>query len=332
MKEILEQLYNHQFLDKETAKSLMRNIMDGTYSDVQIAAFLSAFNMRFPRAQEILGFREAMMERCIPVDLTAYNPMDIVGTGGDGKNTFNISTLSSFVAAGAGVKVAKHGNRGVSTTSGSSDVLGTLGVQFTQDENLLKKQLEEAGICFLFAPFFHPSMKVVAPARAEMKVKTVFNLMGPLANPANVKAGLIGVYALPIARLYNEVLKELKGNFAVIHSTDGYDEVSLTGPVKVFDRQGEKMLNPTDFGFQPVLPEALYGGESPKEAAEIFLQILKGEGSKEQNAVVCANAAMAISIYFSISLKESVERAKESLNSGEANKRLQLLIKLSGQS
>lgn len=332
MKEILEQLYNHQFLNRESAKSLMDNIMDGDYSDVQIAAFLSALNMRFPRAQEILGFRESMMERCVSVDLSAYNPMDIVGTGGDGKNTFNISTLSSFIAAGTGVKVAKHGNRGVSTASGSSDVLGTLGVQFTQDENLLKKQLEGAGICFLFAPFFHSSMKVVAPARAEMKVKTVFNLMGPLTNPAKVKVGMIGVYALPIARLYNEVLKELNGNFAVIHSTDGYDEISLTGPVKVFDRQGEKMLNPTDFGMQPVLPETLYGGETPKEAADIFLQILKGEGSKEQNNVVIANAAMAISIYFSIPLKEAVERAKESLISGEANKRLQLLIKLSEKS
>lgn len=331
MKQILEILYNQKYISQDAAKALMLDIMEGKYSDIQIAAFLSAYNMRFPSVEEILGYREAMMEKCVSVDLSGYKPMDIVGTGGDGKNTFNISTLASFVSAGAGVKVAKHGNRGVSSASGSSDVLSTLGVHFSNNEGLLNKQLEEAGICFLFAPFFHPSMKVVAPARAEMKVKTVFNLLGPLANPAFVKKGLIGVYALPIARLYNEVLRTLKGGFSIVHSTDGYDEVSLTGGVKIFNNQGEKILNPSDFGMEKIESSALYGGETGEEAAQVFLKILKGEGTKAQNEVVCANAALAISLYHSVSISEGVERAFESLNSGEALRRLQVLINLSQQ-
>jgi anthranilate phosphoribosyltransferase len=331
MKQILEILYNQIYLSQGAAKALMLDIMEGKYSDIQIAAFLSAYNMRFPSVEEILGFRHAMMEKCVHIDLSAYEPMDIVGTGGDGKNTFNISTLASFVASGAGVKVAKHGNRGVSSASGSSDVLGTLGVKFSNKEDLLKKQLEEAGICFLFAPFFHPSMKVVAPARAEMKVKTVFNLLGPLANPASVKKGLLGVYALPIARLYNEVLRTLKGNFSIIHSIDGYDEVSLTGAIKTFDKEGEKMLNPADFGMEKIEDISLYGGETAEDAAKIFMNILKGEGTKAQNEVVCANAALAISLFYSVSISEGVERAFESLNSGEALRRLQVLINLSQQ-
>lgn len=329
MKKILEQLYNRQELSKATAKGLLLDIMEEKYNDIQIAAFLSAYNMVFPSVMEMLGFREAMMEKCIKVDLSAYNPMDIVGTGGDGKDTFNISTLASFIAAGAGVNVAKHGNRGVSSTSGSSDVLSALGIGFTNEESLLKKQIEEAGICFLYAPYFHPAMKVVAKTRAAMGVKTVFNLLGPLSNPASTKKAAIGVYAIPIARLYNEVLRNIGGDYAVIHSLDGYDEVSLTGATKIFDNTGEKMLTPNDFGMEIIKPIDLYGGKTAEDASQVFFQILSLEGTKAQNEVVCANAALAISLYFSIPLKEAVERAYQSLNSQEALRRFKILKSLS---
>ncbi len=329
MKDILNKLYNQELLSREEAKNIQISIGNGAHNDIQIAAFLSALNMRTVSIDELLGFRDAMLQMANRVDLSTYNPIDIVGTGGDGKNTFNISTLSSFVTAGAGVKVAKHGNKGVSSVSGSSNVLETVGVKFTNDETILKKELDEANICFLYAPLFHPSMKYVAPARAALKVKTFFNIMGPMVNPCDPQRQNIGVFNLATARTYYHLFKKLDKQFKIVYALDGYDEVSLTDAVKIFDNDGEHLYNPEDIGLSKIMANEIYGGETIEEAAGIFIKIIEGKGTKAQNNVVFANAGLAISTSNNIDWKSGVSLAKESLLSGAAKDCLEKLITIS---
>jgi anthranilate phosphoribosyltransferase len=313
MKEILEHLYQHKTLSKAEAKTILIDIAAGKYNHYQIASFLTAFIMRNITLDELKGFREALLELCHRVNLSEYKVMDVCGTGGDGKNTFNISTLASFVVAGAGIPVAKHGNYGVSSISGSSNVLETLGVKFKTDEQQLKQQLVEANICFLHAPLFHPATKFVAPVRKELGVKTFFNMLGPLVNPAQPKVQLVGVFSLELARMYQYLFQEEQIQYTIIHALDGFDEVSLTGDCKLYSNQSEKIISANYFGCNSVQLDEIHGGETLDEAAKIFMDIIQGKGSEAQNNVVLANAALAIQTHQNIEISEAMEKAKASL-------------------
>lgn len=275
--------------------------------------------MRSITIAELQGFRDALLELCVPVDLDGQEVMDIVGTGGDGKNTFNISTLSCFIVAGTGNKVAKHGNYGASSISGSSNVMEHLGYKFTNDTGVLKKQLDDANICFLHAPLFHPALKVVGPIRKNLGVRTFFNMLGPMVNPASPRHQLVGVYSPEMARIYNYLLQETNNNFTIIHSLDGYDEISLTGDTKVITKKGEKIMTAEALGKRSVSASDIYGGSTVAEAANIFVAILKGEGTWAQNAVVLANSAMALQCTGKYSAYDDCyQLAVESLESGKA--------------
>jgi len=313
MKEILEHLYLHKTLSKAEAKKILIDISSGKYNHYQTASFLTAFIMRNITLDELKGFREALLELCHCVNLSEYNAMDVCGTGGDGKNTFNISTLSSFVVAGSGIPVAKHGNYGVSSVSGSSNVLEQLGIRFQAEEKKLNEQLGKANICFLHAPQYHPAMKFVAPIRKELGVKTFFNMLGPLVNPAQPNIQLVGVFSLELARMYQYLFQEEQMQYTIIHSLDGFDEVSLTDECKLISNNEEQIVKPNYFGFDAVSLEAIHGGKTVEEAAEIFSIILRGEGTKAQNEVVLANAALAIQTYKKIEIMEAIEKAKDSL-------------------
>ncbi|MEO6130947.1 MAG: anthranilate phosphoribosyltransferase [Saprospiraceae bacterium] len=314
MKEILENLFQHKTLTREEAKSVMIDIASGKYNHSQIAAFLTAFIMRNISLNELHGFRDGLLSLCHKIDLVEYNPMDVCGTGGDGKNTFNISTITSFVLAGAGVKVAKHGNYGVSSVSGSSNVMEHLGIQFQTNESVLKTQLQEAGICFLHAPLFHPAMRHVGPVRKELGIKTFFNMLGPLVNPAQPKVQMVGVFSLELARMYQYLFQEEDMHYSIVHAIDGFDEITLTADCKLINNEGEKIINARYFGMDNVSYEALDGGETVAEAAEIFIRIIDGKGTVAQNNVVIVNSALAILTYNPLmSLAEAMESAKESL-------------------
>ena len=320
MKEILNHLFEHHTLTKQEAKEILTNIASGgQYTPSQIVAFLTVFNMRSITVEELDGFREAMLELCIPIDLKAYDPMDLCGTGGDGKDTFNVSTLASFVTAAAGIPVTKHGNYGVSSVSGSSNMIEYFGYTFTNEEDQLKRKLEETNICFLHAPLFHPAMKNVGPLRRELKVKTFFNMLGPMVNPAFPKKQIVGVFSLELARLYGYIFQKNSPSFMILHSLDGYDEISLTGACKVISSEGEYLYQPQDFQLQRHTPEALAGGTSVKEAAHIFERVLKNEGTQAQKEVVIANAGVAIKCAKpNQSLEDSLAAAREALESGKA--------------
>jgi anthranilate phosphoribosyltransferase len=267
------------------------------------------------------------MELCIPIHFEGEKILDIVGTGGDGKNTFNISTLSCFIVAGTGSKVAKHGNYGASSISGSSNVMEQMGYKFTNDKTILKNQLEASNICFLHAPLFHPALKIVAPIRKNLGVRTFFNMLGPMVNPAKPDYQLVGVFSLEMARIYNYLLQHSGKSFTIIHGLDGYDEISLTNDTKVITNKGEKIFSPEDLGKRSVSASDIHGGNSVEEAAKIFLTILKGEGSWAQNAVVIANAAMALQCTGKYkTYEESYAVAVESLESGAALQSLNKLI------
>jgi anthranilate phosphoribosyltransferase len=325
MKIILNRLINHEILSKEEAKEVLVNISNGDYNPSQIASFLTVYMMRSISIEELAGFREALLELCIRVDLSAYNTIDLCGTGGDGKDTFNISTLASFVAAGAGIKVAKHGNYGVSSISGSSNVMEKLGVKFSNDNDFLNKCIDQAGICILHAPLFHPAMKNVGPIRKELGVRTFFNMLGPMINPSFPKNQLVGVYNLELARKYAYLYQNTDINFTILHSLDGYDEISLTCPTKTITDKMEGVLNPADFGVRTLLQSEIEGGKTIEESAEMFMNIISGQGTEAQNNVVCANAGMAIATVTKCTPLEGFELAKESLLS---RKGLAALIKL----
>jgi anthranilate phosphoribosyltransferase len=285
--------------------------------------------MRSITIEELQGFRDALLELCIHVNLDEYNGIDLCGTGGDGKDTFNISTLASFITAGADVNVAKHGNYGVSSVSGSSNVLEFLGVKFTSDIDFLKQSLDEAGICIMHAPLFHPAMKNVAPIRKDLGVKTFFNMLGPMVNPSFPKNQMVGVFSLELLRLYGYLYQNTDKNYTIIHALDGYDEISLTGPAKVIKNSSEFMIGPEQFGLNVLTQEAIHGGDTIESSAKIFTHILNGQGTDAQNNVVCANAAMAIDTVKKIGIQQSFELAKESLLSGKAKEKFEILVKLS---
>ncbi|MFD2932186.1 anthranilate phosphoribosyltransferase [Spirosoma flavum] len=319
MKAILNHLFEYKFLTKDQSREVLLGIGRGEYNPAQIASFLTVYMMRSLRLEELEGFRDAMLELCLPVDLDAYDPMDLCGTGGDGKDTFNISTLSSFVVAGAGQRVAKHGNHGVSSLVGSSTVMERLGYQFTNDVGELQRKMETAGICFLHAPLFHPAMKNVAPIRRDLGVKTFFNVLGPMINPARPAKQLVGVFNLELARLYAYLYQQTDKRFMILHALDGYDEISLTGPFKVISNMTEQVLEPAQLGMDTLTPESLAGGQTLDESAQIFLNVLNDESTSAQKQAVLANSAMALLAAGKAETREeAVAMARESLESKRA--------------
>jgi anthranilate phosphoribosyltransferase len=327
MKKTLQYLFEHKTLSREAAKEVLVNIGRGMYNEHEVTAFMTVYLMRSITIGELQGFRDALLELCVRVDLGAYETLDIVGTGGDGKNTFNISTLACFIVAGTGQKVAKHGNYGASSISGASNVMEQLGYKFTNDNDRLKKEIGEANICFLHAPLFHPALKTVGPIRKNLAMRTFFNMLGPMANPADPSYQLVGVYSPEMARIYNYLLQLGGKPFTIIHSLDGYDEISLTNDTRVITNEGESIMTPEQLGKRMVAASDISGGNSVEEAAKIFTTILKGEGTWAQNAVVLANAAMALYCTGKFNnYEEAYTKAVESLESGKANEALQKLI------
>ncbi|WP_298711985.1 anthranilate phosphoribosyltransferase [Chitinophaga sp.] len=328
MKKILNYLFEHKTFSREGAREILTNISKGIYNDSELAAFMTVFLMRSITIDELLGFRDALLDMCVPVQLE-QDVLDIVGTGGDGKNTFNISTLSCFIVAGAGGKVAKHGNYGVSSISGASNVMENLGYKFKSDASKLKQEVDEAGICFLHAPLFHPALKNVAGVRRQLGVRTFFNMLGPLVNPAFAQHQLIGVYSLEMARVYNYLFQQTDKKFAILHSLDGYDEISLTGDTRIITNKGEQDWTPEALGKRKVTASDIYGGNSTEEAAKLFVKILKGEGSWAQHSVVMANAAMGLFCLEKYpTYDECFQAAVASLESGAAYQSFQKLISL----
>ncbi len=327
MKAILNHLFEYKTLTKAQAKETLIGIGKGNYNQSQIASFLTVYMMRSIRVEELEGFRDAMLELCLPVDLSAYDAMDVCGTGGDGKDTFNISTLSAFVVAGAGQRVAKHGNHGVSSLTGSSTVMERLGYTFTNDVGELQRKIEESNICFLHAPLFHPAMKNVGPIRKELGVKTFFNVLGPMVNPGRPQKQLVGVYNLELARLYAYLYQQTDKQFMILHSLDGYDEISLTGAFKVITNEAEQLLEPAQLGLKKLTPESLSGGQTADDSARIFMNVLNDEATPAQKEAVLANAAMALVVAGrSNSREEAVAIARESLESKRALQSFQKLI------
>ena len=329
MKEILQRLIQHESLTQQEAKQVLIDIAQGEHNPAQIAAFLTVFMMRPVGAAELEGFRNALLELCVPIDLTAFDPIDLCGTGGDGKDTFNISTLASFVTAGAGVAVAKHGNYGVSSSCGSSNVMEHLGITFSNDEGFLQHCMEQAGICVLHAPLFHPAMKNVAPIRRELAVKTFFNMLGPMVNPSFPKHQLVGVFSLELARLYGYLYQKTDKQYTIVHALAGYDEIALTGPAKVIRNNSEALIDAADFGLPTLSAKAIAGGDSVPAAAAIFMDVLHGKGTEAQQQVVCANAALAIATKLDCDLPTAYQKATQALTNGHALKAFQTLQKIS---
>lgn len=330
MKTILTRLVNNEILTREETRIIMLDITREKYTDIQISAFLTSMIMRGIQPEELLGLRDGLLETGLSIDLSDYSVIDIVGTGGDNKNTFNISTCSSFILAGAGYKVAKHGNYAATSTSGASNVIEACGIHFTNDENLLRKSLEKSGFAYLHAPLFAKGMKFVGPVRKAMQIPTCFNLLGPLVNPCHPQNQLLGVASLNQMRLYGEVNRLLGINYSIVHSMDGYDEIALTGCFKVKESGGkESVYQPEDLDMKTVRPEELYGGKQVREALDIFIRVLKNQATEAQINVVLANAAFAIKVLEpQKDLLECLDLARTSLKSGRAWTALQQFIEI----
>lgn len=326
MKRLLQNLIFSTNLSFEESRQAILKIGSGEINPAQIAAFLMGIQQKGITVDELKGFREGMLELAIDIDLTEFDAMDVCGTGGDGKDTFNISTTSAFVVAGAGQNVAKHGNHGVSSPVGSSTVLEHLGVKFTNDVDFLRAKIEKAGICYLHAPLFHPAMRFVGPIRKELGIKTFFNILGPLMNPAKVQKQLSGVFDLKTFELYKDLFLSTGTKFGVLHAIDGYDEVSLTGDFRLANNQSDRILQPSKLGFENIDAQELSGGNSLEESGKIMVDILKNKGKKAQTNTVIINAAIALSIAKEISIEEGIAQAKESLESGKALRSLELLV------
>ena len=327
MKQILNHLFENKTFTREQSKEILIAIAQGKYNNSQMAAFMTAYCMRSITVNELEGFRDAMLELCLPVDLETDELIDLCGTGGDGKDTFNISTLASFVVAGAGYKVAKHGNYGVSSGCGSSNVMEFLGYQFTNDTGKLRHSIDNAGICFLHAPLFHPAMKTVAPIRRELGVKTFFNMLGPMVNPAKPKNQLVGVFNLELARVYAYLYQKSTVKYTILNALDGYDEISLTCDFKTFSAEGEKINSIESLGFIRLDPQQILGGNSVSESADIFMSVLNDEATAAQNSVVLANAAIAIkTIKPDKSFADCFYEAEEALVSKNALKSFKTLV------
>ncbi|MEJ5996286.1 anthranilate phosphoribosyltransferase [Pedobacter sp. Du54] len=319
MKKILNHLFENKTFSREEAQRILTAIALGEFNSSQIAAFITAYGMRNITVYELQGFRDAMLDLCLKIDFSEFELVDLCGTGGDGKDTFNISTLASFVVAGAGYKVAKHGNYGVSSGCGSSNVMEFLGYTFTNDESTLKKSLDQAGICFLHAPLFNPAMKTVAPIRKELGVKTFFNMLGPMVNPAQPKNQIVGVFSLELARLYAYLYQQTDKNYTIIHAVDGFDEVSLTCDFKTFSKNGEQLNKIADLGFEEITEQEIQGGNTVESSAEIFMSVLNAKGTDAQTNVVLTNAAIAIqTIKGKVEFADCYYEAEESLLSKRA--------------
>ncbi len=327
MKNILCQLFEHKTLDREQSKSVLLQIAQGAFNPVQVASFITVYQMRTITLPELLGFSDALLELCVPLEGQDTEAIDIVGTGGDGKNTFNISTLAAVVVAGAGYKVVKHGNYGVSSAVGSSNVLEAMGYRFTSDTDLLRLQLDRAGLCFLHAPLFHPALKEVAPIRRQLGMKTFFNMLGPLVNPLQPKYQLLGTYSLELSRLYQYAMQERGRQYAIVYGLDGYDEVSLTGAFRLRTDSSERLLQPEDLGLPRYAPSELDGGETPAAAAKIFEQVLENRATPAQRDVVIANAGLAIyAMKPGSAFGDCLVEARESLVGGKALRTFKALL------
>jgi anthranilate phosphoribosyltransferase len=319
MKKILNHLFENKTFSRAEAQRILTSIALGEFNTSQIAAFITVYGMRNITVEELQGFRDAMLDLCVKLDFSNHELIDLCGTGGDGKDTFNISTLASFVVAGSGHKVAKHGNYGVSSGCGSSNVMEYLGYQFTSDQDVLKRSLDKSGICFIHAPLFNPAMKTVAPIRKELGVKTFFNMLGPMCNPAQPKNQLVGVFSLELARLYAYLYQDTDKNYTILHAVDGFDEVSLTCDFKTFSKNGEALRKVSDLGFEEIDEQLIKGGDTVASSAEIFMKVLNGEGENAQNNVVLCNAALAIqTIDSSKTFADCFYEAEESLFSKRA--------------
>lgn len=329
MKSLLYKMFEHKSLSREESHQVLLNIADGKYNDSQLSAFMTVYLMRSITIDELTGFRDAILERRTPVDLGGVKAIDIVGTGGDGKNTFNISTASCFVVAGTGRKVVKHGNYGASSISGASNVLEQHGVKFTSDTDRLRRSLDDSGVCYLHAPFFSPALKSVGPVRKNLGVRTFFNMLGPLVNPFIPKYQLLGVYNLKLMRLYTYIAQQEGIDCTVVHSLDGYDEISLTSPFKVSSTEGEMLYTPQQLGFETATQQSLSGGETIQDASVIFDNVLSGKGSKAQTDCVVANSAFAIhTLEPEITIAEAISQAHESIASGAANRSFRKFVEL----
>jgi anthranilate phosphoribosyltransferase len=319
MREILNYLFDYKRLSMQEAEDILVEIAVGKYSDAEIAAFITVFNMRTISIDELAGFRNALLKTCIPIDLSGFNTIDLCGTGGDGKDTFNISTLSSFVVAGAGATVSKHGNYAASSGCGSSNVMEYLGYKFSNDNNRLRRELDNCRITFLHAPLFNPAMKNVAPVRKALRLKTFFNMLGPMVNPGKPQNQIAGVFSLELARMYNYLYQRSNINYCIIHSLDGYDEISLTGDFKVQTNKTERILSPSDLKMPILKSDELAGSGDVPGTAAIFIKVLEGKGTTAQNAVVISNAGMALATYYpEKGIDECLELAKSSLAGGKA--------------
>jgi anthranilate phosphoribosyltransferase len=329
MREILNHLFEHKTLNRQEAEMVLTNIAKGIYSESEIAAFLTVYLMRSITVDELTGFRDAMLNLCIRTDLSEFEPMDVCGTGGDGKDTFNISTLNTFVLAGAGIKIAKHGNYGVSSSCGSSNIMEYFGYKFSTDNDKLKNEIDKSGVCFLHAPLFNPAMKNVVPVRRALKIKTFFNMLGPMVNPSFPSKQLIGVYSLELARLYNYLYQQSSVEYIIIHSLDGYDEVSLTSEFKYILNGAENIISPEELNYKRAIQSELSGGKTVEDAAGLFIKILKGEGKATQNNAVTVNAQMALKCYYpEKSFEECREIAAESLLGSKAFNSFTKLIEM----
>ncbi|NBC09800.1 MAG: anthranilate phosphoribosyltransferase [Bacteroidetes bacterium] len=327
MKDILEHLFSHKRLSREQARDILIDISHGKYAPVQVASFATVYRMRPITIPELQGFRDALLQLCVPFDLDGQKTIDIVGTGGDGKNTFNISTLSAVVVAGAGYKVTKHGSYGVSSSVGSSNVLQALGYTFTNDTDRLRRQLDKANICFLHAPLFHPAMKEVVPVRKQLGIKTFFNMLGPLVNPVQPTHQLFGTYSQPLSRMYQYIMQETGRQYAIVYAMDGYDEVSLTGPFRLRTNEQDRIVHPEDMKMKKRQAAELHGGDTPEEAAAIFKNVLNDEATPAQKAVVAANAGLAIQcLRPDQPLQDCMAEARESIESGRAKEALNQAI------
>lgn len=329
MKKILNYLFDHKTLKRQEAEEILTNIARGNYSESEMAAFITVYLMRSITVEELAGFRDALLNLCFRIDLDDFDTIDVCGTGGDGKDTFNISTLSTFVVAGAGARVTKHGNYGVSSACGSSNIMEHFGYKFSTDQDKLRREMEKTGVCYLHAPLFNPAMKSIAPVRRALKVKTFFNMLGPMVNPAFPKKQLVGVYSLDLARLYNYLYQQSDTRYVIVYSLDGYDEISLTSDFKYILNGVEEIVSPETFGYSPTEAAGLHGGTTVQEAADIFLSVLQGRGTRAQTDVVIANAQMALMCYFPASSSEVCRSmAQESLKSGKALHAFKQLIEM----
>jgi anthranilate phosphoribosyltransferase len=329
MKEILYNLFEHQNLGREEARQVLKKIAAGEYNESQIAAFITVFLMRSITVDELAGFRDALLELRVPVDLSEYDAIDIVGTGGDHKNTFNISTAACFVVAGAGYPVVKHGNYGSTSVSGASNVIEQHGVTFTRDNDRLRRSLDACNLAYLHAQLFSPALKAVAPVRKNLAVRNFFNMLGPLVHPALPRRQLLGVYNLKLARLYHYLYQQTGTDFTIVHSLDGYDEISLTSEFKILSRTQEEICTPEQLGFTRSVESDLHGGSTPAEAAAIFDRVLENKATPAQKNAVVANAAFAIrTIEPQISLENAIARSRESIDSGRAWKTFKTFVEI----